>query len=233
MTLHLQYFKRKNFLYACLGHTFPTWEVCNTVWKSRPKDKWWPHEQPSILPHFFGDAPWFHLEGPASSLSVHEVITLLLTPGIETQPRIGQSAYPSHGPVLQSGPARVSPMLWTITTGVKELSLCKDLERWWDVSLEVPGPTEKKAQLVETVMWTEGRKDREEGNAKKEPALDDTEQMNRMTCEALKTLNIGYSFAKANLHFWLSPVWCALQYHSWFLWHLGNISHSGKNKVLA
>lgn len=69
------------------------------------------------------------------------------------------------------------------------------------LSLEVPGPTEKKAKLVETVMWPEGRKDREEGNAKKEPALDDAEQMNRMTCEALKTLNIGYSFAKTNLHF--------------------------------
>lgn len=77
---------------------------------------------------------------------------MLLTPDIETQPRISQSAYPPNGLVPQDGPVRGSPMPVTATTGVKELSLCKDLERWWNVSLEFPGPTEKKARLGETVM---------------------------------------------------------------------------------
>lgn len=77
---------------------------------------------------------------------------MLLTPDIETQPRISQSAYPPNGFVLQDGPLRGSPMPLTTTTAVKELSLCKDLERWWDVSLQFPGPTKKEAKLGETVM---------------------------------------------------------------------------------
>lgn len=113
-------------------------------------------------------------------------------PDTETQPKISQSAYPPNGLVLQDGQVRGSPTPLTTVTGVKELSLYKDLERWWDVKSAIFRANWKESQT----RWNSNVKWKQQQRT--ENKKDDIEHLNEMILEALKTLNTGHWLAKTS-----------------------------------